>query len=155
MRRTGMRTKSWRTYTGFTLIEVLVTVVILSIGILGVGRLQAFSLQQNQNAAQRTQATLLAYDILDRMRSDRQSAISENYDIDLGETPSGDTLAASTLAQWKGALSDPSLLPGGDGSVDLDPANNLVTINVSWNERLSPKEGDPVPLTVFSLQTVL
>ncbi len=150
-----MHVMSWKKVAGFTLIEVLVTVTILSIGLLGVGKLQGFGLKQNQNAAQRTPATILAYDILDRMRANREAALSEDYDIDLEEDPSGSSIAVSNLAEWKSALADPLLLPGGDGSVDLNTANNIVTINVQWNERLNPTEGDSAPMTVFSLQTVL
>ena len=55
--------------SGFTLLEVLITLVILAIGLLGLAGLQAIGLQQNHSAYQRTQATLLAYDIADRMRA--------------------------------------------------------------------------------------
>ena len=53
---------------GFSLVEVLVSVVILSVGILGVAGLQMLSLQQNRNSLFRADALLLGGDILDRMR---------------------------------------------------------------------------------------
>lgn len=55
--------------TGFTLIEILVTVIVLSIGLLGLAGLQATSFKFNSTAYQRSQATSLAYDIADRIRA--------------------------------------------------------------------------------------
>jgi len=55
--------------SGFTLIEILVSVVILGIGILGVLSLQSRALMDNQDAYIRTQAILLTYDMSDRIRA--------------------------------------------------------------------------------------
>jgi len=55
--------------TGFTLIEVLISMVVLAIGLLGLAGLQITSLKNNQSAYNRSQATQLAYDIADRMRA--------------------------------------------------------------------------------------
>jgi type IV pilus assembly protein PilV len=54
---------------GFSLIEVLVSVVIMSVGILGIAGLQVLSLQQNRNSLLRAEALQLGNDILDRMRA--------------------------------------------------------------------------------------
>lgn len=54
---------------GFTLIEVLITVVIFSIGLLGLAGLQVKGLTLAQDSMQRTTATLLANDMADRMRA--------------------------------------------------------------------------------------
>ncbi len=54
---------------GFTLIEVLISVLILGMGILGVLNLQTRALMDNQDAYLRTQAILLAYDMSDRIRA--------------------------------------------------------------------------------------
>ena len=59
---------------GFTLIESLVALLVLSIGLLGVAAMQLASLQANNGAFQRTQATFLAQDIADRMRANREAA---------------------------------------------------------------------------------
>jgi len=57
---------------GFTLIEVLVSVVILGIGILGIINLQSRALMDNQDAYLRTQAIFLAYDMSDRIRANAE-----------------------------------------------------------------------------------
>jgi len=59
--------------SGFTLIEVLSAVVILSIGLLGIAGLQAVAKKANADAIQRTTATMLAYDIIERMRANKDN----------------------------------------------------------------------------------
>ena len=61
---------------GMTMIEVLVTLVIVSFGLLGVGALQLMSLQVNQGANQRSQASMLALSALDAMRGNRANALN-------------------------------------------------------------------------------
>jgi type IV pilus assembly protein PilV len=58
-----------KTGAGFTLIEVLVAMVVLTVGLLGLAGLQATSLKNSQNAYYRSVATQLAYDMADRMRA--------------------------------------------------------------------------------------
>ena len=64
----GARSRS----TGFSLIEVLVALLVLLIGLLGVVRMQLLSVQNNQGAYLRTQATYIAADMMDRMRANRE-----------------------------------------------------------------------------------
>ena len=54
---------------GFTMVEVMVSVVIFSIGLIGVARLQVVAKQSNHDAVQRVTATGIAKDVLARMRS--------------------------------------------------------------------------------------
>ena len=62
---------------GFSMIEILVTVVILAVGMLGMAAIQLMSKRTNMESAQRTTATLLAADILERMRINASQL--ENY----------------------------------------------------------------------------
>lgn len=136
-----------RRVSGMTLIEVLVAVLILSIGLLGLAGLQTLSLRSNHSAYLRSQATILAYDIADRMRANRQSALSGWYNIELEEAASSDTsIAATDLKEWKAALS--TVLPAGDGSITVNDGN--VTIIVAWDD-----ERDADNLTQFQMQTRL
>src|SRR5690606_3260878 len=59
---------------GFSLIEVLVALLVLSVGLLGLAMLQIEGLKHNTDAYYRTQATVLAYDIIDRMRANSDAA---------------------------------------------------------------------------------
>ena len=56
---------------GFTLLEILIAVGVLSIGLLGIAGLQALGQRSNHSAYLRSQATALAYDMIDRMRANK------------------------------------------------------------------------------------
>lgn len=124
---------------GFTLIETLVALVILCIGLLGVAALQLMSLRSNHGSAMRTQATYLAYEIVDRMRANRDAALAGNYNIALGATPSGGTLAGSDLVAWKQNIA--RTLPAVDNAgtpefADGSVAQNgtIFTVTIRWND---------------------
>lgn len=121
---------------GITLIEVLVTVVVLAFGMLGLAGLQATSLRNNHSAFLRTQATYMAYDIFDRMRANRVEAVDNGfYNVTLADTAantSGTTLTEYDVNNWLAALG--SSLPEGDGSINCDTATNVCTVIVQWND---------------------
>lgn len=118
---------------GFTLIEVLIAVVVMSFGLLGLAALQMTSLKNNHSAHHRAQATLFAEDIADRMRANRSGALAGEYNLAPGETPpSGSSVAASDLTSWRAALA--ARLPSGSGSLTLDGGTNIVTITVTWDD---------------------
>ncbi len=128
-----------RAQQGFTLIEVLITVIILAIGLLGLAGLQANSLRFNHSAYQNSQATALAYEIADRMRANRDNATAGNYDIAIGAgPPGGGTVAATDLTDWKTALA--ALLPNGDGSIVRN--GTLVEVTVQWVDTPDPNDPD-------------
>lgn len=54
---------------GFSLLEALIATVVFSVGLLGLGLLHAKGLQFSRNAYVRTQATVLARELADRMRA--------------------------------------------------------------------------------------
>jgi type IV pilus assembly protein PilV len=117
---------------GFTLIEVLVALVILSVGLIGLAALQTGGLRNNNSALIRSQAVLAAEDILDRMRANRTDALDEDYDIGLGD-PVGGTytgMVQTDLTEWKNSLS--LRLAEGDGSVDVSGV--IATVVVQWTE---------------------
>ena len=123
--------------SGFTLLEILVAMLVLSIGLLGLAGLMASSMRNNLCASHRTQATWMAYDIIDRMRANRASAIAGNYATDLG-TPVACTVAAPTgtvhaqdIAAWKSQLA--CVLPTGDGSILVTDAARA-TVVIRWDD---------------------
>ncbi len=116
---------------GLTLIEVLIAVLVLSIGLLGLAGLQATSLQFNHSANLRSQATNLAYEMTDRMRANRDAALNGQYNLALTATPSAGTVPGDDLTAWRDALSD--RLPSGTGSVQVD-ANGIATVVVEWDD---------------------
>src|SRR5580692_3398722 len=76
---------------GFTLIEVLVSLVVLSIGLLGMAKLVLVSSHANDSAYLRSQATALAYEILDKMRANPAGAIAGNYNTAINALPAAPT----------------------------------------------------------------
>lgn len=123
---------------GATLIEVLVAMLILAIGLLGLAGLQTVSVQSNQGAYFRSQATILANDIVDRMRANRVAALADRS-IYLASFPAprsdreiSGTVAKQDVDSWLNALA--LSLPQGTGSLSLDNSNN-VTVIVCWNDR--------------------
>lgn len=122
---------------GMTLIEVLVAVLILSIGLLGLAGLQTTSLANNHNAYLRSQANILAYDIIDRMRANRAAALNGSYNIALDDdAPTGTGIVQQDLNQWISALDGD--LPSGDGSVSV--SSGAVTVIVQWDESRGQSE---------------
>lgn len=119
---------------GVGLVEVLVTLLLLSIALLTLTTLQSRSLQYNQGAYFRSQANILAGDILDRMRNNRGLLTSYNvtaatYDLE-GDPVTG-TLAAVDVDQWRRALA--TSLPDGQGGISC-AATNICLITISWSE---------------------
>jgi type IV pilus assembly protein PilV len=113
-----------RRFRGVSLLEVLVAIVVLSIGLLGLAGLQASGMRVGQSSIHRSQAAQLAYDMVDRMRANVANAAS--YD-DAVTTRS--TLVERDLQDWRRRL---LALPGGAGAVAVDGSE--VTIIVQWDD---------------------
>ncbi|HET7329537.1 type IV pilus modification protein PilV [Dyella sp.] len=104
-----------RHQAGVGLIEVLVAVLVLSIGFLGVAALQARSLSTNNSAMVRSMATIASYSILDAMRADISGARNNAYNKTIKGNAcgtAGSTLASQQLYQWCAA----ELQPIGQGA---------------------------------------
>ena len=116
---------------GVSLIEVLVTVLILSTSLLALAGLQTRSLQFNQGAYFRSQANIMAYDILDRMRINADNFAA--YVVTAADNPpQADTpRAAVDLYEWRSNIS--AALPNGVGAIACD-ADALCTVTITWSE---------------------
>lgn len=116
---------------GFTLIEVLIAVIILSIGLLGLASLQAHGLKNNHSAYLRSQAVTYGYDISERMRANRSAAVAGKYNIGIGDSaPGGSSTADTDLAAWLNTLA--ANLPSGDGATAIN--GRVITITVQWDD---------------------
>lgn len=135
--------------SGFTLVEVLVTVVIFSVGLLGLAGLQATGIKLNHSSLLRSQATLLAYDIVDSMRANqgKNKANLPDYAIAMDDNPptTATNQADQDIMDWIGSLSQN--LPSGDGSVSLN--GNRATIVVQWDDVRNP-DIPPKSMTVVT-----
>lgn len=127
-----MRLNPLKQRGAISLIEVLVALLVLTFGILGLAGMQISSLRGNTSALVRTQATELGYDLMDRMRANRDVAINGGYAAGFGsaEEPPELSLASSDIEQWKALLA--SFLPSGGGSVVV--SDRLATVVIRWDE---------------------
>ncbi|MGL4230873.1 MAG: type IV pilus modification protein PilV [Casimicrobium sp.] len=126
---------------GFSLLEVLITIVIVAIGVLGVAGMQVTSIKLADLAQTRTTGTILANDIVERIRANRDNVATYATTFGGGIPAATTTLADRDLRAWKQMLADPIRgVPEGDGRivVDEDPdctaGCTLVTVTVRWNE---------------------
>lgn len=133
MTRSGCRSRR-AGQGGFTMVEVLIAVLVLSIGLIGLASLQGVALQFNNSAFLRSQATNLAYDMADRVRANRRVALDAGaYNLAVGDaTPAPGTLAETDLNEWRTALQNN--LPAGTGGVDVNVADNNLTVIVCWDD---------------------
>ena len=125
---------------GSTLIEVLITVMVLSVGLLGMATLQFDAIKRNTDSYLRSQAVNLAYDMSDRIRSNRSGAADDSYVIAIDGVIAGKTTQASLdLKVWLANLA--AELPSGDGQITK--TGNEFTITVCWDET---RDGLTIPL---------
>ena len=133
---------------GFSLIEVLVSIVVLSVGLLGLAALQVSGLRVGQSSFYRAQAAQLATDMADRLRANLGAARTCELALADATPTSPTTTCQRDLAEWRSRL---RALPGGTGGVDIDLAQNTVTIIVQWDD----SRGGGTTSSSFSLVTRL
>ena len=145
--------------SGFSLLEVLIALVLLSIGLLGLASLQITGLKNNQRAHHRSQATQLSYDIADRMRSNKV-ALNTYSTIDPSNAEaklvcitiagcSASEMAENDLYEWNVALV--STLPSSLGTISTLLPVGTYQITITWDDN---RDGlidgkDPVFQTSF------
>jgi type IV pilus assembly protein PilV len=139
---------------GFTLLEVLIAVLLLSVGLLGIAGLQLLSKQSNFEALQRTTASMLAQDIIERMRGNPTALatyVASGGKLGEGETPLSATncttskclpaqLALYDLYEWQEAILGAAEKSGSNDTGGLvsptacitGPAPGTYNIAVAW-----------------------
>lgn len=152
---------------GFSLLEVLIAILVSSVGLLGLAALQTTGLRTSHSSYLTTQAVQFANEMVDRMRANMDGVNDGDYDAlaypGPGAAPScvggpagcadaGD-MAQNDHHEWQTALSD--TLPAGRGQVT--GAGGWFTITVMWDNHRTGAVGtgcgnDPqVDLTCYSL----
>ena len=139
---------------GFSLIEVLIALVILSVGLLGIAAMVSVSLKSKDSSYYRTEALALSSAILDRMRANRTIATANGYDVSYGGTKGtapNDNCTTGTcnttelsymdLTEWQADIA--AVLPPfsttvpAAGSITTTTVNQMTQVNVSirWNDQ--------------------
>lgn len=125
---------------GFSLVEVLIALVIMSVGMLGIAGLYVHSMQAGRTSMLRHQAVTLAGDVADRIRANPRAGIAyEGAGIN-GNCVSGVvncdevTMAGHDILLWQQQADD--TLPAGDVEIVFDDSGipPVYTINVTWSE---------------------
>lgn len=137
---------------GFSLFEVLVALVILAIGMLGIARMLMIAHKTNSSSYLKQQSIQSAHDIIDRIRANRDAAISGSYSVNnlvSSGTPTApsapsancDNTACSSNQMasydtWHWLTTNLSQLPNGCGSITTAASglNTLVTVTVQWDD---------------------
>lgn len=137
---------------GFSLLEVLIALAVLSIGLLGLAALQTVGLRINHDSYQRTQATILAYDIIDRMRANSKGLtdgkynlvlVGDNYPFPPGKNCASVDCSTNDLAEyditvWHTVLA--KKLSDGKGAISTVVSGGISTrtVTISWRENDLP-----------------
>ncbi|MFQ5931922.1 MAG: type IV pilus modification protein PilV [Nitrospiraceae bacterium] len=128
---------------GFTLIEALVSLFLLTIGLLGLAAMQSLALSGNVDANELSLATNLASDMLERIRYNDQNVTAYNgidTQVDSTKPPTTQAMARGDYEQWDARLGNTGL-SGVQGLVTVTaqgPAQlnqQLVTVRVNWTNR--------------------
>lgn len=122
-----------------TLLEILISFVIISFGLLGVASLQIMGLKNNHSALYRTNATVLAYDMLDRMRVNRKAMTSGSYDTGNVFKDSTNINGAPVsmvdfdMNDWLTALQ--KRLPSGKGKIEASSGTATIRVTIQWDDQ--------------------
>jgi type IV pilus assembly protein PilV len=159
-------------HRGFTLLEVLIALLVFSLGLLGMAGLLIVSVKTNHSAYLRTQASFLAQSMADRMRTNMPRIWTNDYNATY---PTGDTdpcgsgatctranIAIRDKALWSTQLTDQ--LPNAsaviacvpNAAVNMTPQeaqngapySGLCDFTITWSEsNLDRNAGDLAPAT--------
>jgi len=147
-----------RRQLGFNLIEALIALLVISVGLLGMAALQATSLKQNQSAYQRSQATLLAYDIVDRIRANEgaltgyfaasgaENAACVSYSGAASGTCSALNMASHDVWEWQQSLARE--LTSGGGRVCRDSTASSA-VSAAGSPDCGGATSDPIVVYVW------
>ena len=124
------------------MLEILVAIVVLSLGMLGLAGLQAATLRNNQIAYYRTIAVLQTYATADRIRANQAGAAAGAYNNLMAMTPADPdcvtnvcnpaNMAVADHSQWN--ANNARMLPGGVGTVAVVAGGRQFDITVRWQE---------------------
>jgi type IV pilus assembly protein PilV len=144
------------------MIEVLVAIVVLALGLLGFALLQTMNLRYTQSANYRTQATNLAYDLLDQMRANRFPAVYYSgasgadfapgdvttEDCDDVSRPTGAVTIADNIERWQCQV---VRTLGDSAAATVTYVDGITEVTISWSD----DRNDPDQRASFELETRL
>jgi type IV pilus assembly protein PilV len=174
MNRKRHPASSLTTQQGFSMLEVLITLVIIAIALFGTAGLQAYAMRMNQSGQLRTQAVFLAADIAERMEANKLGAFAGNYVVATSNAPSvaGTDCAAGAcgaadladwdISQWETAIAgdganNAALLPHASWTINqtaTSATSITYTIIITWTDRSSNKATTGETFTHSAIRTI-
>lgn len=151
---------------GFSLLEVMIALVIFSLGLLGMAGLMVLSVKTNQSAYLRTQATFLAQSMMDRMRANLGQIptyaiaypATGSDPCAAGASCSPASIAAHDIALWSTQLTDS--LPNSSAQIACNgarlgvgtqigaaPYDGQCTMTIVWSEATLARDSTGAPAT--------
>lgn len=136
----------------FSLIEAMVALIVFAIGMIGIARMLLMSHHSHASSYLRQQAIQHGYDIIDRIRANRNAALNGNYSVSnivssgaptLPNAPSNkcsstacSTTELATFDTWDWLTNSVAKLPNGAGSITTTTsgANTVITVTVQWSD---------------------
>lgn len=126
--------------TGFSLVEVLIALIIMSVGMLGIAGLYVHSMQAGRTSLFRHHAVTLAGDVADRIRANPlggatyAGAGADNGCVDDGKNCTADEMAAHDVSLWLEQAE--ATLPDGTVTVAYDGGSvpSTYEVTVTWSE---------------------
>lgn len=134
---------------GGGLIEVLVSLLILSITLLGLARLQTLAMVHAHDAWLHTQAQQRAHDIFEHMRSHRQFALEDHYTLPLpnnGDVQNPPPPVEPALTEWLTRVEHQ--LPGAEAAIRRQGAS--LVVELQWRVRAPASPDTPATLSIRS-----
>lgn len=139
--------------SGISLIEVLVALLVMTLALLGAAALQLNSLKYTGSANLRTQASFIAYDMMDRIRANNAA----NYTLaNLGAAPTAGNLNDPRIQDLFDFATNVQAMGGTAASIAL--ANSVYTISITWDDRRAGtlvtsnnSAGSGIPTQTFTL----
>jgi len=143
--------------SGSSLIEILIAVFVLAAGLLGLASLQMISLKNINNAQFHTLATTYAYDMGERIRSNRNGLNGYNNILSTIADPGCTTCTPAEMAQFDGfewnQLIQSAVIDGGlpEGKGTVTKTGSLYKITITWKEQQRTDSGGEVGDASFTL----
>jgi type IV pilus assembly protein PilV len=138
---------------GFTMIEVLVTLIIISLTLLGSAGLQSYAMKMNQGGQLRTQAVVLGLDLLERIEANNTAAVAGQYAVTTLPASyitncyvtSCSPAALATYDLYQFAQNLTAQLPSGTATITVSGAGPFTyTLQINWVERIAKAESSAV-----------
>jgi type IV pilus assembly protein PilV len=145
---------SRRVQRGVSLIEVLIAVLIFSIGLIGLAGLMVMATRSSHSAYLRTQVTFLAQTMADRMRANPAAVWNKSYNATYPTTGtqactaagcSPAQLAAHDQQMWSSQLT--TFLPSGSAKIDCEP-NGITYTPTATQMSMRPPYGGSCSMSI-------